>query len=129
MKKQTKNKAGMIDKKMTDGVFALRRKVMTMIYEARELVPNLPRVEVRIVESDSNVLGVATFKGLHISITETSFMYSEEMLRHVVFHELVHTLFKVGHDEKCLLMKSVINTPATKEEAAKLFKKYADKAA
>jgi hypothetical protein len=48
MKKKSKQ---LKNKDMNNEVYALRRRVMNFIYEARELA-ELPRVEVRITDSD-----------------------------------------------------------------------------
>jgi hypothetical protein len=34
---------------------------------------------------------------------------SEDALRNVVFHEIVHAVTGFGHDEKCPLMKSTLD--------------------
>lgn len=122
-----KNVAGQKNLKMNDQVFALRRKVIALVYEANRLVPGLPRVEVRIVEDDGNTLGVAHMNVKHISIMNKCVADNDEILRHVVFHELVHTLFGVKHNKKCPLMKALVDVPATKEEIHQLFKSYAQK--
>lgn len=120
-----KNITGRKNLKMDAHVFTLRRKVIALIYEANKLVSGLPRVEVRIVEDEKNTLGVASMVAKHISIMSNTFSDNDDILRHVVFHELVHTLFGVGHNKKCPLMKALVDIPATKQECHDLFKKYA----
>lgn len=120
-----KNIAGQKNLEMNDQVFAFRRKVIALVYEANKLVPNLPRVEVRIVENEGNTLGVAHMGVKHISIMRSVVADNDDILRHVVFHELVHTLFGVRHNKKCPLMKALVDIPATKQECHDLFKKYA----
>jgi predicted metal-dependent hydrolase len=120
-----KNRVGRKNLEMNGHVFALRRKVIALVYEANRLVPNLPRVEVRIVENEGNTLGVASLKTKHISIMANCVADNDEILRHVVFHELVHTLFGVRHDETCPLMKALVSIPCSKQEAHAIFKQYA----
>jgi hypothetical protein len=120
-----KNVVGRKNLEMNNQVFALRRKVIALVYEANKLVPGLPRVEVRIVENEGNVLGTAHLRVKHISIMRNVVADNDDILRHVVFHELVHTYFGVGHDEKCPLMSAKVSIPCTKQEVYAIFKKYA----
>lgn len=121
-----KNATGDKNLQMNSEVFALRKRAMKFVYEARNLVSNLPRVEIRIVENDGAALGKARIDGVKsISIHVKTFTASEEMLRHVVFHELCHTLFKTKHDEKCKLMMSIVTTAAPKEYIYKTFRSHA----
>jgi hypothetical protein len=120
-----KNRIGQKNLEMNSHVFTLRRKVIALIYEAKRLVPNLPRVEVRIVEDEGKILGMASMMSKHISIMSSTVSDNDDVLRHVVFHELVHTLFGVRHIETCPLMKAIVNIPATKQEIHAIFKKYA----
>lgn len=111
--------------KMNDEVYALRRKVIGFIYEAKALFPALPRIEVRVTEDDPRILGLATLGGCVIWITERM-----TCNREVVFHEIVHAAFGFRHDEKCPLMSSAcdLNKPEMpKEQVEKLFLKYARK--
>lgn len=118
--------------KMNDDVFAMRRRVIGFLYEAKKLYPEMPRVEVRITEgkelADNKVLlGMASLRVKHISITKDAIGYDNDKLRHVVFHELVHTLFHVLHNEKCPLMCATVKKPATKTQAENVFKKHLKK--
>jgi hypothetical protein len=113
--------------KMNDQVFADRRRVMGFVYEAKKLFPEMPRIEVRITEREEVgenlvLFGRASLRVKHISITKDA-IGNEDKLRHVVFHELCHTLFMARHDEKCPLMCSVVRKPATKAQCEKVFKK------
>jgi hypothetical protein len=47
---------------MNDDVYSLRRKVINMIYEVKDHIKTLPRVEVRIGEArcEDNLLGLAS---------------------------------------------------------------------
>jgi hypothetical protein len=114
--------------KMNDDVFASRRRVMGFVYEAKKLFPEMPRIEVRITEGqevgeNKVLLGMASLRVKHISITKDAIDRDNDKLRHVVFHELCHTLFMARHDEKCPLMCATVRKPATKEQCEQVFKK------
>ena len=84
--------------------------VIDLIYEVKKEIRNLPRIEVRIGEArDHNVLGVAKLSRNQIWITDRVLNMSEDALRNVVFHEIVHAVTGFGHDEKCPLMKSTMD--------------------
>ena len=113
--------------KMNDSVYKLRRKVIDILYEARNRGIKLPRVNVRIGESTHNypnVLGVGG--GLNIWITEKAIDRGYEYLLHVVLHELGHSVFNLPHDKKCKLMAPVLNKPCRVEVAWSIFRKYAN---
>jgi len=96
--------------KMNDSVYKLRRQVIDLIYEVKKEIRNLPRIEVRIGEArDHNVLGVAKLSRNQIWITKRAIDMSQDALRNVVFHEIVHAVTGFGHDEKCPLMKSTMD--------------------
>jgi hypothetical protein len=122
MKKKSKQ---LKNKDMNNEVYALRRRVMNFIYEARELA-EMPRVEVRITDNHERILGQARMSGNIIWITERAVTYSDFDLRTIVFHELLHAVFGVEHDEGCKLMKA-IHEPLTKSEVHKLFKGWVKK--
>lgn len=108
---------------MDKKVFALRKRVMALIYEAKTIA-NLPRIEVRIVSDNGTVLGCASLKNLHISIAECAFNKGDNYLRNIVFHEILHTVYKIGHNESCPLMCSVLKKTISKEMCHKIFEKY-----
>jgi len=111
--------------KMNDATYKERRKVINILYEARNRGIKLPRVEVRIGEPTKcapNVLGVGG--GLKIWITDKAIDRGYQYLLHVVLHELCHSVFNLPHNEKCKLMSSKLSTPCEVEEAWKIFKKY-----
>ena len=114
-------------KKMNSDVYKLRRRVIDLIYEIKEMV-NLPRVEVRITDDHESILGQGTkgqFRGRSwIWISERAIKASEFDLRTIVYHEVLHAVFGVNHDESCPLMKPT-HTPLEKREAQKLFMKWA----
>lgn len=113
------------NKKMNDETYALRREAMKFVYEAKELVGGeLPRITVRIAEKHNKTLGVGRMGQNIIWITDEAITNKRFDLRTLVFHELLHAVYAVDHDESCPLMKSV-HTPLTKSQAQKLFKKWA----
>ena len=113
------------NKRMDSATYQQRRAVMAIVYEARELLGGkFSRVEVRIAERlHDGILGVARLDIQAIFIPENAFDMSELQFRHIVMHELCHTLAGVGHDEDCPLMASVLK-PSTKEEQNQAFLKY-----
>ena len=126
-KRRTFNK-DMKNKKMNSSVYALRRKVINIIYEAKKLV-DLPRVEVRITEADTTnprTLAQAALGDRVVWVAEKTVKnYTPTQLRHVVFHELLHAVFGTRHVDGCKLMGAFL-TKTTKAEQNKLFKKYAN---
>ncbi len=100
------------NKKMSPEVYKLRRIVMNYIYEAKKLLNgNMDRVEIRIVDlSPENIrqgtLGYA-FMGDHIVwisehiLTDKKF---KPFLKEIVFHELLHANYNIGHNKINMLM-------------------------
>ena len=112
---------------MNKNTYALRRKVINLIYEVKNSGVNLPRIEVRIGEPrKKNLLGVALLKDNKIWITDDAINMGEDALRNVVFHEIVHAVTGFGHDEKCPLMCSALdeNAVLNKEDCLKHLLKY-----
>ena len=92
--------------KMNDITYKKRRRVIDLIYEVKKEIKDLPRIEVRIGEArKKNVLGVAMLKDCKIWITDDAINMGDDALRNVVFHEIVHAVTGLGHDDKCPLMK------------------------
>ena len=111
--------------KMNDITYKKRRQVIDLIYEAKKEIKDLPRIEVRIGEArKKNVLGVAMLKDYKIWITDDAINMGEDVLRNVVFHEIVHAVTGFEHDEKCPLMQSKQKTILNKNECMKYLKKY-----
>ena len=111
--------------KMNDRTYVLRRKVIDILYEARDHGIKLPRINVRIgnpTEGHKNVLGVGG--RLNIWITEKAIDRGYNYLLHVTLHELCHAVFDLDHDENCKLMASSIGTPCDAREAWAIFKRY-----
>ena len=112
--------------KMNDEVYKLRTKVINLIREVKKQYRTLPRIEVRIGEArNHSVLGVARLKDNKIWITKRATDMSQDALRNVVFHEIVHAVTGFEHDEKCPLMKSTLDGYLlNKNECMKYLKKY-----
>tara|TARA_R100001509_G_scaffold115152_1_gene70256 strand:- start:238 stop:660 length:423 start_codon:yes stop_codon:yes gene_type:complete len=113
---------------MSPEVYKLRRQVINLIYKAKNAGVNLPRIDVRIGSANKghdNVLGVGRLSKNQIWITERAISKSQNYLAHVVYHEIGHAVFGLEHDEKCPLMKSIIDKPVTMKQALSILKKYA----
>ena len=110
--------------KMNDEVYKLRRQVIDLIYEVKE-VYNIPRIDVRIGESKScSTLGIARLNKNIIWIAEYTINKGIDFLRNVVYHELLHTIYGVEHNENCPLMQSRLENILTKQECLDIFGKY-----
>ena len=111
--------------KMDNRVYQLRRIVMNMIYEVKNEIKSLPRIDVRIGKHQCNkTLGVARLKDNIVWITEMAINQNEDQLRNVVYHEIVHAVTGFGHDESCPLMESKQNHILNKQECMQALKKY-----
>jgi hypothetical protein len=112
--------------KMNDNTYKMRRQVINMIYEVKKVFRTLPRIEVRIGEArDHNVLGVAQLKDKKIWITKRAVDMSQDALRNIVYHEIVHAVTGFGHDDKCPLMKPTLDGYLlNKNQCMKYLKKY-----
>lgn len=111
--------------RMNSAVYQLRKKVISILYQAKDFEINLPRIDVRIgsaTEQHKNVLGVGGSK--KIWITEKAINKGYQYLLHVVLHELCHAVYNLPHNEKCKLMASKLDKPCGITEAWKIFKKY-----
>jgi len=111
--------------KMNDATYVLRRKVINILYEARNHGIKLPRINVRIgnpTKGNENVLGVGG--RLNIWITEKAIDRGYNYLLHVTLHELGHAVYNLDHDENCKLMASTIGTPCDARESWAIFRKY-----
>ena len=112
--------------KMNDEVYKLRRQVINLIYEVKKEFLSFPRIEVRIGEArNHNVLGVAKLSRKQIWITKRAVDMSQDALRNIVYHEIVHAVTGFGHDDKCPLMKPTLDGYLlNKKQCMKYLKKY-----
>lgn len=114
------------NKTMNDEVYKLRRKVMGFIYEAKELVPDMPRVEVRITDNhEDRILAMGRLGSFVIWISERVLSMSDDSIRCVVYHEILHN-YGHEHNNRCSLM-GAYHKELSKEEAQKLFVKWVKK--
>jgi hypothetical protein len=111
---------------MNDNTYKMRRQVINMLYEIKREVKNFPRIEVRIGEArNHNVLGVAQLKDKKIWITKRAVDMSEDALRNIVYHEVVHAVTGFGHDDLCPLMKPTLDGYLlNKNQCMEYLKKY-----
>ena len=111
---------------MNNETYKLRHKVVTLLYEIKREVKNFPRIEVRIGEArNHNVLGVAQLKDKKIWITKRAVDMSEDALRNIVYHEVVHAVTGFGHDDLCPLMKPTLDGYLlNKNQCMEYLKKY-----
>lgn len=131
MKRATKNTAarGTRMLKMNGDTYALRREVVGIIYEAKRIIPNLPRVEVRIVEkricTEQGLAGYA-YTGRNIIHILKHVTGNEKELRHVVYHELCHAILSTPHNRQCKLMASHYSKSnlCTKAQCEDIFANY-----
>lgn len=116
------------NKKMNDATFELRKQVMKILYDIKKVV-DLPRITVRITENKGNTLGLASMGKNIIWIPERMFTGNDKLyLYEVICHELVHAVLNIGHDERCLLMRSSIgNRALTREQCNFILKNYWNK--
>lgn len=127
-------------KKMDNDVYKLRRQVMKYIYRAKDLLGgDMPRIDVRItditperlrmVDTHGYPLGQGPFKQNYIMIPETTLTKYPEYLHEIVFHELLHTIYGIQHDENSPLMSNKIGRkPLTEKESDYWFVKHAKEA-
>jgi len=117
---------------MNANTFSKRREIMGFVYEAKNLLKNkgvqIPRIEIRITAGAecSDALGIAALDTKKIWIPERLFdgTWEPKHKRHVVFHEMVHTLTGNGHDEKCFLMSKALKASTSQDKVHKAFLKY-----
>jgi hypothetical protein len=115
---------------MNDSTYKMRRQVINMLYEIKRELKNFPRIEVRIGEArDHKVLGVAQLKDKKIWITKRAVDMSEDALRNIVYHEVVHAVTGFGHDDLCPLMKPTLDGYLlNKNQCMEYLKKYLEPA-
>jgi hypothetical protein len=112
---QLKNKGayGHEVKKMDNDTYALRRRVMNVLYDIKNKGIKIPRIEVRIVsDNPSGVCGYAYLNSNVVHIVEKWAKINEDELTHLVLHEVVHAVTGFAHDDECYLMHpKFVRTP------------------
>ena len=120
---------------MNDSVYSLRRKVMTVIYEANDRLhaaglARLPRQEIRIVDGgDRSILGYAWMGRNILHIPKRTCEGSRDTsthteLLHTTLHELLHSVLAIEHTESCPLMSTYHDYSVTDEQAWEIFLGY-----
>ena len=121
-RRRDENRTGGRNLKMNDEVYALRRKVMNIVYEVKE-VKDMPRVTVRITEKNPcGALGFARMGANILWIPENTVKMTEDELRNVVIHEIGHAVFNLDHDENCGIMCACLCKILSKDECLEIVK-------
>tara|TARA_R100001463_G_scaffold11755_3_gene32795 strand:+ start:8904 stop:9551 length:648 start_codon:yes stop_codon:yes gene_type:complete len=125
-KKSLKNKTAYGGKmlKMDDNVYALRRKVMDVLYDIKSRGYNIPRIEVRIVDGNTDACAYA-YLGQNIAHFNKKYV-GYKNLTQIVLHEVVHATFGVGEVIGCKLMhcSKFWENKVSESESWKLFDMY-----
>lgn len=110
--------------KMDNEIYALRRKVMDVLYEIKGRGYNIPRIEVRVVSEDTEACAYA-YLGRNIVHFNKLYMNSNKFTQ-IVLHEVVHASFGIGEVVGCKLMhcSEFWNNNICKEDAWKVFDMY-----
>lgn len=128
-----------VNKEMNKDVYNLRKEVMEYVYRAKRLVPNLPRITVRIVnitveeiakndspvKRNSSFLAFGSLGGNQIWISEHALKEGYN-LHEIVFHEILHAAYSVLHNEKSPLMSAYHKKNLSSELIDKLFISHVD---
>lgn len=108
---------------MNDDTYELRSRVMSFIYEAKEVV-DLPRIDVRITKPTEGLRGEAHMGNDTIWIGANIVReMSDRNLRTTVYHELLHAVLAIPHRTDCPIMKNP-SEPLPKQMADKILKQY-----
>jgi hypothetical protein len=129
MRTQLKNRTanGCRLNKMNDNTYAMRRKVMDVIYEAKRRGYDLPRIEVRIVNGGKEEVCGYAYLGKNIVHMKQEYInIHPAQFIHVVLHEIVHAVTGFRHDDNCHLMNPYVPTikEADTDKAWTAFNKY-----
>jgi hypothetical protein len=95
---------------MSPEVYKLRRMVMDYVYEAKRLTGGtMPRVEVRITDNADyhakNIAGLGSMDKLKaLWIPSDLLKKPATYIKYVVFHEILHAVYKIQHDNDSYLM-------------------------
>jgi hypothetical protein len=114
--------------KMSDELFIQRRRIITMLYEAKAVLNmSLPRIKVRIVDYEKHdtykILGRCFIDKDYITISKDMTNWTDDFLRSVVWHELAHAYFNAKHDMTCPLMHPHCMEAKNKETLALALKR------
>lgn len=119
----------MVIRKMDNDTYRLRRAAMKHIYEAKALVPSLPRINIRITDAINCItLGSAHMGSNSVSITADA-VENGWNLKRIVYHEILHGVYSIGHVDGCPLMDPYTDKKEyDSDELDRLFKQYATEA-
>jgi Zn-dependent peptidase ImmA (M78 family) len=114
-------------KQMNSNTYELRKKVMEIIYECKKNGFILPRIEIRIVNEQTDACAYAYLGKniIHVNEKYITENYSKYFTQ-IILHEIVHACFGIGEIKGCKLMhcskfwENKINV----YDAWKLFNKY-----
>ena len=114
---------------MNKDTYKLRREVMKYVYDAKKLDKNMPRIDVRITEDIPTTLGSSRVNKKIIWIPKRIAKNKDYNLRHVVYHEILHSAYGIDHHIKCPLMKPSLRKKEklSKEKLDSLFKYWTRK--
>ena len=116
---------------MNDETYKLRKAAMKYIYMAKDLLKkngiDMPRISIRITDTtpeNHQILGSALMNKKYIWIPAKS-IEGKYDLHEIVFHELLHAVYGVRHDESDLLMGKYHKGSLGAAKVNKLFLKHA----
>lgn len=117
-------KARHVNRPSDSATHAQRKKVMSIVYQAKKLLEGkLPRITVRITDCNNpSVLGAAYPGQCHVLIPAAH--VDREDLKATVYHEILHAVYNTSHVDGCPLM-SAHAIPCNGNQADKLFTQYA----
>ena len=122
-----------INRQMNPETYKLRRAAIDYIYRAKNIFRQagveMPRIDIRITDlkdPKSDVLGTARLGAKVIWIPATT-IGEMNILQQVVYHELLHAIYGIKHDENCPLMGSTVDDTLTPEQSDSLLLKYIEK--
>lgn len=95
---------------MNEEVYKLRKKIIDIIYEAKEIA-DLPYITVRVTEPGIKVVdgkkyeigGQALLEGNILWIPDKIIDEDKDKLRMIVYHEILHAVYGVPHIDRCVL--------------------------
>lgn len=134
-KKQHRDLGDLKNRKMNDETYRLRRMVMDSIYKLKKVDPDLPRIQVRVLDgkiksgNNVNTEAVAYVNADAIFVMDSAIeSYDEVTLFSIVAHEVVHASYGARHvKDKKDLMYPYVRKFKSDAEVLKHFKNWFDK--
>jgi len=126
---------GLRNKKMNDNTYKERRIVMNHLYTLKNYVKSLgmdiPRVNVRIVESESETSPLGVGRAIDTCIwIPIEYFKNTELEKHLLFvvaHEILHAVYNLDHNNNCKLMQPKLNKNISNNEVLRIFANYVKK--